>query len=401
MNVLFVSGEFPPQAGGVGDYTDRLAAALTEQGHAIGVLTTTPTAGSAALALNDDRMGDAEWANRESATVWRDVRRWNLLAWRTMAARIQAWRPDVVHIQYQAAAYGLRGAVALYPWLLRVWNIRPLSVVTFHDLLPPHSFPLSGRLGVDRRAVDALGRGADAVIATNADDARRLVRLRARRVWEIPIGANIPVAPGVDRPAVRAGLAVPPDAPLLAYFGFYNAGKGLDELLTAFAALAQDQPKARLLLVGGGAGQTDQANVAYAEHLRRRAQERELTDRIIWTGYVDAAGVSAYLQAADVVVLPYRDGVSLRRGTLMAALSHSCAVVSTAPSAPMPELEQAMILSRANDPLDLQRAIRQSLDPAVQERLRSAARIIAATFTWDTIAAAHNAVYRALCYSES
>jgi glycosyltransferase involved in cell wall biosynthesis len=175
----------------------------------------------------------------------------------------------------------------------------------------------------------------------------------------------------------------------------------LDELLTAFAALVQDQPKARLLLVGGGAGQTDQANVAYAEHLRRRAQERELTDRIIWTGYVDAAGVSAYLQAADVVVLPYRDGVSLRRGTLMAALSHSCAVVSTAPSAPMPELEQAMILSRANDPLDLQRAIRQSLDPAVQERLRSAARIIAATFTWDTIAAAHNAVYRALCYSES
>jgi glycosyltransferase involved in cell wall biosynthesis len=156
-----------------------------------------------------------------------------------------------------------------------------------------------------------------------------------------------------------------------------------------------------LLLIGGGAGQTDRTNVAYAEHLRRRAQEASLADRIIWTGYVDAADVSAYLQAADVVVLPYRDGVSLRRGTLMAALSHSCAVVSTAPPAPMPDLERAMILSRANDAIDLQRAIRQSLDPAAQERLRTAAGTIAATFTWESIAAAHTAVYRALCYSES
>lgn len=399
MRVLFVTGEFPPQSGGVGDYTDHLASALTDQGHDIGVLTTSP--GVDGSERNNERLGDAEWVNREGATVWRDVRRWNLLAWRAVAARLRAWRPDIVHFQYQAAAYGLRGAVALYPWLLRVWNIRPLSVVTFHDLLPPHPFPLSGRLGVDRRAVGVLGRGADAVIATNADDARRLLRLRARRVWEIPIGANIPVVPAVNRQAVRAGLNVPPEAPLLAYFGFYNAGKGLDELLTAFAALAQERPDARLLLIGGGAGQTDRTNVAYAEHLRRRAQEASLADRIIWTGYVAAADVSAYLQAADVVVLPYRDGVSLRRGTLMAAFSHSCAVVSTAPPAPMPDLERAMILCRANDAVDLQRAIRQSLDPAAQERLRTAAGTIAATFTWESIAAAHTAVYRALCYSES
>ena len=28
MRILFVSGEFPPRVGGVGDYTDRLAGAL-------------------------------------------------------------------------------------------------------------------------------------------------------------------------------------------------------------------------------------------------------------------------------------------------------------------------------------------------------------------------------------
>lgn len=50
------------------------------------------------------------------------------------------------------------------------------------------------------------------------------------------------------------------------------------------------------------------------------------------TGYTDLAAVSANLMAADVVVMPYRDGVSFRRTTLIAALRHGCPVVSTRPT---------------------------------------------------------------------
>ena len=395
MRVLLVTGEFPPQPGGVGDYTDRLAGALADQGHTVAVLTSVPTA--LATATN----GDAVWANREGATVWRIVRHWNMRAWRTLAARIHAWRPDVVHFQYQAAAYGLGGAVTFFPWLLRLWNIRPLSVVTFHDLLPPHMFALSGRLGWDHRAVTWFGRGADAAIATNADDAQQLVTRRTRRVWQVPIGANIPVVTvPAGTAAIRARHGIAPDAPLLAYFGFYNASKGLEELFTAFAGLLQQRPDARLLLIGGGTGETDQTNVQFAARLRQHAQDLALTDRLIWTGYVDAAGVSLHLQAADVIVLPFRDGASLRRGTLMAALSHGCAIVSTLPPTPVPELEGAILLCRANDQADLQRAIAEGLDPAAGTLLRQAARTVAAQFSWETIAASHTHVYRALCHSD-
>jgi glycosyltransferase involved in cell wall biosynthesis len=393
MRVLLVSGEFPPQPGGVGDYTDRLAGALADQGHTVAVLTSAP---SPAVAATN---GDAVWANRPEATVWRVVRHWNLRAWRLLAERIKAWRPDVVHFQYQAAAYGLGGAVTLYPWLLRTWHIRPLSVVTFHDLLTPHVFPLSGRLGVDRRAVAWFGRGADAAIATNADDAQRLVQMGTRRVWQAPIGANIPVvAAGTDAIRDRYGMA--PGAPLLAYFGFYNASKGLEELFTAFAELARQRPDARLLLIGGGAGDTDPTNVQFTARLRQHAEKLALADRLIWTGYVDAAGVSRFLQAADLTVLPFRDGVSLRRGTLMAALSHGCAIVSTHANSPVPELGGAVLLCRANDPTDLQRAIAEGLDTAVGQRLRREARAVAAQFSWETIAASHTHIYRALCHAD-
>ena len=394
MRVLLITGEFPPQPGGVGDYTDRLAAALADQGHVVAVLTSAPRPAVAST------HGDAVWANREGATVWRSVRRWDLRAWRTLAARIKAWHPDVVHFQYQAAAYGLGGAVTLYPWLLRMWNIRPLSVVTFHDLLPPHTFPLSGRLGWDRRAVAWLGHGADAAIATNAADAQRLVTVRTRRVWQIPIGANIPVVaapPGsMD---IRSHYGLAPGAPLLAYFGFFNASKGLEELLTVFAGLERQIPNARLLLIGGGVGETDPTNRQFAARLQRHAENLGLADRLIWTGYVDATGVSLHLQAADLIALPFRDGVSLRRGTLMAALSHGCAIVSTHATTSVSELGAAVLLCRANDPADLQRAIVEALDPAVGTRLRREARSVAAQFSWEAIAASHTHIYRALCHS--
>jgi glycosyltransferase involved in cell wall biosynthesis len=165
--------------------------------------------------------------------------------------------------------------------------------------------------------------------------------------------------------------------------------------------VARERPDARLLFIGGDNARHEPGQVPYVEHLRQRAGELGLTDRLIWTGYTSAADVSAHLQAADVVVLPFREGVSLRSGTLMAALSHGCAVVGTAPARPIPEIAQAFMPSRAGDPEDLHRALEASLVPATQQRLRAAARTAAAHFAWDTIAASHTALYRALCHSEA
>ena len=44
-----------------------------------------------------------------------------------------------------------------------------------------------------------------------------------------------------------------------------------------------------------------------------------LSERVIWAGYRPASEVTALWSASDIAVLPYTDGVSLRRGTLMAS----------------------------------------------------------------------------------
>jgi len=138
---------------------------------------------------------------------------------------------------------------------------------------------------------------------------------------------------------------------VLAYFGFLNQSKGGEDLIAVLDALVQRGVDARLLMIGGDVGDSDPGNADYARRVRRMIDERGLTERIVTTGYVDLPQVSAHLLAADAALMPYRDGVSFRRTTLIAALSHGLPVVSVAPAVPLPQIipGQNMLLAPSAD----------------------------------------------------
>ena len=153
----------------------------------------------------------------------------------------------------------------------------------------------------------------------------------------IPIGSNIAVAPpeGYDRAAWRARLGIGADATLLAFFGLISRTKGLDTLLDALARLPA---RFHLLVIGGAA--TAPEDRAYAEAIRQQIVELGLDQRVTITGHCAEADVSAHLLAADIAALPFADGASFRRGSLLAALAHGLAVVTT--GRPMTKDERRM-----------------------------------------------------------
>ena len=170
-------------------------------------------------------------------------------------------------------------------------------------------------------------------------------------------------------------------------FGFMNATKGIDTLTEALAV--GNGLNVRLLIVGGRTGSSDPTNVAYANEIDRLIEQRALQTRIQWTGFVDDPQVSAALSACDIIALPYKDGVSLRRGTFMAALTHGCAIITTQPQVKLPELKDHVnvLLVPANSPQHLAAGIRELAEnPALRTQLQSNARALAANFTWDRIA---------------
>ena len=174
---------------------------------------------------------------------------------------------------------------------------------------------------------------------------------------------------------------------LLGYFGFLNASKGADVLLRALAEL---DGRFHLVFIGGQTGASDVTNTDYLAQMQMLIAELGLTERVYWTGFISDARVAAYLHAADMMVMPYQDGVSLRRGTLMAVLANGRPLISTQPTTPTPELQhtQSCWLIPANDRDALVQAVLTLAgDPQLRSRLGQAAAQLAGLFTWDKIAA--------------
>ncbi|MCA9910041.1 MAG: glycosyltransferase, partial [Anaerolineae bacterium] len=178
---------------------------------------------------------------------------------------------------------------------------------------------------------------------------------------------------------------------LIAHFGLINRSKGLDVLLRARATLLQESIPACLLIVGGTAGDNDPTNLDYAKEIDLMIDSLELRPFIHQTGYLDENAVSAYLRTADVVALPYRDGASYRRGSLMAALRYACAIITTTPAVTIPTLVDGenLLCVPPDNPAALAAGLRRLHDDLdLRRKLSQGAAALAPTFDWEQIARA-------------
>ena len=391
MRVLFITGEYPPLQGGIADYTEALRAELR------------------ALDVTSEVLTGAACASAERS-VHPVVGTWGFPFWGVARQIIEERRIDVVHVQYQTAAFDLKPAINLLPWYLRRRAPRPAVVTTFHDLREPYLFPKAGPLR--RWVTHALGRHSDALIFTTQEDRQRweaAVESRpqsARRppTHHVGVGPAVPVVPitADRRQALRADCGVAPNAFLVGFFGFVNLTKGLDTLFQAVRLLRDQDIPAQALIIGGSLGESDPYNAVYKEHLERliRRLDLDMGDILLSTGYLEAADASRALSTCDALALPFTDGASLRRTSLLTALAHGLPVVTTYPKRPTPEIQEsgALLLVPPDDPPALSGALRRLYeDRALADTLGGAARQFAHRFSWPRIAEHTLAVYAEAC----
>ncbi|MBV9327875.1 MAG: glycosyl transferase family 1 [Chloroflexi bacterium] len=357
--ITFVSGEYPPDVGGLGDYTLRLREALTNRGCLSRVVSR------------------------------RQVRRWNARS--TLWLLRHAPGTGIVHIQYQAAAYDLLGDICLVPGLLRGLRPRVRTVATFHDLRVPYLFPKAGALRPV--AIRLLARTSHAAIAADQRDIAAL-RQVTRATFQVAIGPNVVRNPpdGYERAAFRRSLGLEPDDLALVYFGLLNASKGLDLLLSAFECIRTWRPGARLLMLGGPAGASDPTDRTTGGSLRARLGR--LGAAAIQTGWLPPRELSGYLLAGDVALLPYVDGASARRGSLLACAEHGLPIVSTQPAGLEVAGHVQAVESRAAALAEA--VLSAAADPAP---LAERSRALADRMSWPRIATDHLTIYEQLLYS--
>lgn len=375
MRIGLVSGEYPPMKGGVGACSRILAQQLGAAGHDLQI-------------FSDSRASSDEFPLAAASRGWSLQ---TLLALRSWARHQQL---DIVNLQFQTAAFGMSPWIHFLPHFLGQVPV----VTTFHDLRVPWLFPKAGALR--QRLVLHLARSSSAVICTNHEDHVRLAG-QGRHAWMIPIGSNIleqrPDSFDAQAWRQRAGLAN--DEILLAWFGLVNHSKGLTTLYESMAGLRETGLQLRLVIIGGEPGDSDHSNPVFLDSLGELANRLGLEPALLRTGYIAEAEVAAWLWASDLVVLPFQDGASFRRGSLMAAIQHGCATVTTLPGVDIPEFVHGhnLWLVPTNDALALGEALRTLVaSPECRDKLRQGATQLADRFDWQAIAAAYCACFEAV-----
>lgn len=322
-----------PGSCGVLDYSRRLAEALKEQGVAV----------TLARGIRNDR-----------------------LSLRELRAELRARRPELLHIQYPMARYG----ASLLP-LVAAWLPGVRTLVTLHEFSQAH--PL--------RRVAALAFSRAALVFTTEQEEqayRRWYPWSRGRTQVIPLGSNIPwLADGGKR-----------DLDAVCYFGQLRPQRGLEAFIE-LARLAQRQaPQLRFQVLGAvPAGRED-----YCRALRESAADLR---QLGWALESGDDAVAQRLAATGFVYLPYPDGASGRRGSLLAALGNGALVITTRGAQTPPELSGAVRF--ANSPVDALAEIATLRgDPEAQNRQRAAARAWSRVHQWSAIADAHRLLYRRL-----
>jgi glycosyltransferase involved in cell wall biosynthesis len=376
MRIGFIAGEYPPMQGGVGAYTRLLAETLAAGGETICVLST-------------------QSARTDHPTLRLDnhLRHWHWRCTRDVQAWAQREQLDLVSLQYQTAAFNMS------PWIHFLPDaLHPIpTVTTFHDLRTPYLFPKAGPLRT--WIVMRLAQRSKGVIATNHEDFAHLSKHPHPIL--IPIGSNIlpELPPDYDPREWRAKVGAKPDDFLIAYFGLINRSKGVDVAVRALAQMREVGIPARLVIIGGTIGENDPDNAAYAEEIDALVQSLDVGKYIYRTGYIEDLSVGAYLHAADAAALPYHDGASYRRGSLMAALRCGCAIVTTHPVVAIPSFTKGepMLLAPPGDALAVAQQLgRIHKDDTLKARLRTSAAHLAQSFDWGQIAQAHVTCFRRL-----
>lgn len=384
LKIGLVTGEYPPMEGGVGSFTQELARAIARHGHEVHIITSLQARGQ------DSKR--RIWSPHEPINVgyaWLHPRinRWHWSAVAAIANIALEQELQIVNLQFQAAAYDMK-----IPALNALaWRLHGVSktVVTFHDLRFPYLFPKAGRLRP--WIVNRLAKSADGVIVTNDEDKEQLLDAGVKSIdlVRIPIGSNIRadnVSSQVEIDALRDELGLYEGQILLGYFGFLNASKGADILLQALAKLDNNT---HLIFLGASMGSSDPENKNFLAHIQQLIHDFQLDSRIHWSGFQEDSTLSTFFQAADMMVMPYRDGVSLRRGTLMAILAHGRPLITTRSKGKILELihGQNVWLSPIDDIGALSDAIRKlSIDEALRNQLALGAKQLSRSFSWEKIA---------------
>lgn len=357
--ILLISGDFPPQLSGIGDYSEKLAGAMAKLGADVTVLTA---------------QGESDAVDRPYK-VRREIARWDWAHRKNVLEIVREY--DVAHIQYPSFNYGRSMMINMLPHLISRHCPNTRSLVTIHDFRV-----MRWRW---RARVSPMLWGIDGLIHVDPKDwpwLKSWMPLRNPPREVVAIAANaepVPCTPE-DRKRWRQELGFTDDETIVAFFGVLYPHKGLPELHAAIRSLRSKGKKVKLLAMGDFDRTEDW----------RAPMEAELREpHCVWVQGAPLDRVSECLHASDLSALPFHSGASTNRGSMLATLSHGLPTITTNGPCTPPDLGQMFDMDLV--PVESAPALEQSIerlmnDETVRNRMRKNSLDTMAKMSWPAVA---------------
>jgi glycosyltransferase involved in cell wall biosynthesis len=308
-----ITSEYPPQLGGVSDYTKLVAIGLAAQGEEVHVWC--PGAVGVCPQL-------------EGITIHRELGKLTSRDLLRVGQELNQFAdPRRVLVQWVPHGYGFSSMNVMFCWWL--WNRAARHGDRVEIMV--HEAYLEFRATSWRQSAAALVHRFMTVFLLRAAERVWLSIPEWERRWRpyalgrqisfqwLPIPSNIPV---VDNPkksdSVRKRYIAEGNT-LIGHFGTF--GWPITSLLAPILlGLVDDSAKQTVLLMGIGSEQFR------AELVRDHPR---LAGSVHATGTLLPDDLSCHLAACDLLIQPYPDGVSSRRTSFMAGLEHGKPIVTT------------------------------------------------------------------------
>jgi len=363
--ILFITGAYPPLKDGIGDYTAMLAGRVAKScGREVEIISS------------------------------KDIRRWNVFGVAKIVRYVKNNDIDAVHIQYPSSRFRRAVTLAFLPLFIKLAFPKTKVITTLHE------FSISYPINRFRQIVMSLF--SDKVVVIDGKDFKRLAGslpgvFIKNKLVVIPIGSNIgiyePDAKKKEKFLKDHGLG--PKTVIVSFFGFIHKNKGVEILLDALARLKNNKIPVFLMLIG-----ELKPGDPYHRRIQHLLDSFEFKNSFYLTGYCAANEVSEFLSMSDLCALPFLDGVTFRRGTLISAIAHGLAVISTMADGYIPEglIDGSnIVLIPTNNSKALAEAIASLCrDNALRKNIGMSAKGFSEKFSWDKIAASHIELYRSL-----
>ncbi|WP_225977583.1 glycosyltransferase family 4 protein [Nostoc sp. CENA543] len=299
---------------------------------------------------------------------------------------IKHWKPDILHLHWvEPSCISTNGFLSLLKSVAFLIQLVILKIIGIKLVWTVHNLKNHDNLNLflNNLCTKTVIKFADAIITHCEAAQEELIKTfdlkDKNKLFVVPHGNYVEWYENkISREAARAELNIKTAETVYLFLGLIRPYKGVPELIETFQKLKSEN--IRLVI----AGKINSQDADLTELIQQKITDDQRINFI--PGYIEPEKIQVYMNAADVVVFPYRD--ILTSGAVMLAMSFGKACIAPRKGCLGEVLDnQGAFLYNLSDENGLIHAMNQTLDqPKAILEMGQHNQQLAANYSWKNIA---------------